>query len=64
MRYMYMISFRNHPFQDPFNMGVNKGPWGTKAKPTVVPSVFEERLVGCVCECDMCLFVCDMCLIV
>jgi cytochrome c oxidase subunit 5b len=35
--------------EDPFNMGLNTGPWGTKDKPTLVPSMFEERLVGCVC---------------
>ena len=37
-------------FQDPFNMGVVQGEWGTKAKPTIVPSMYEERLVGCICE--------------
>ena len=38
--------------EDPFNLGINKGPWGTKDKPKLVPSFFEERLVGCVCEED------------
>ena len=36
--------------QDPFNMGVNVGPWGTKDKPRLVPSMFDERIVGCICE--------------
>lgn len=36
--------------QDPFNMGVIQGEWGTKTKPTVVPSMYEERIVGCICE--------------
>ena len=31
-------------------MGVVQGEWGTKTKPTVVPSMYEERLVGCICE--------------
>ena len=36
--------------QDPFNMGVNVGPWGTKDKPRLVPSMFDNRIVGCICE--------------
>lgn len=31
-------------------MKVQTGPWGTKEKPQVVPSMFEERIVGCICE--------------
>ena len=34
-------------------MGVVQGEWGTKAKPTVVPSMYEERIVGCICECKV-----------
>ena len=37
--------------QDPFGMSVHKVVWGTKQKPTIVPSMYEERLVGCVCKC-------------
>ena len=36
--------------QDPFNMSLNEGPWGTKDKPRLVPSMYEERIVGCICE--------------
>jgi len=25
-------------------------PGGTRDKPTLVPSMFEERIVGCICE--------------
>lgn len=35
-------------------MGVVQGEWGTKVKPTVVPSMYEERLVGCICELVVC----------
>lgn len=43
----FFIFIRN---QDPFNMEVNKGPHGTKDNPRKVPSMFEERIVGCICE--------------
>jgi cytochrome c oxidase subunit 5b len=36
--------------QDPFNMSVQSGPRGTREKPTLVPSMYEERIVGCICE--------------
>ena len=36
--------------QDPFSMEVNRGPHGTKDNPRKVPSMFEERIVGCICE--------------
>lgn len=36
--------------EDPFSMQVQHLPWGTKAKPTVVPSMLNERLVGCICQ--------------
>ena len=31
-------------------MKVREGPKGTKASPTMVPSMFEERIVGCICK--------------
>ena len=31
-------------------MAIHKAVWGTKDKPTVVPSMYEERLVGCICK--------------
>lgn len=37
---------------DPFNMKVQTGPPGTKDKPRLVPSMYEERIVGCICEED------------
>ena len=39
-----------HTPQDPFNMSVNTGPRGTRDKPTLVPSMFDERIVGCICK--------------
>ena len=39
-----------HTLQDPFNMSVNTGPRGTRDKPTLVPSMFDERIVGCICK--------------
>ncbi|XP_065843346.1 cytochrome c oxidase subunit 5B, mitochondrial-like [Oscarella lobularis] len=38
--------------EDPFNMSINVIDWGTRANPKKVPSMFDERLVGCVCEPD------------
>ncbi|XP_065062527.1 cytochrome c oxidase subunit 5B, mitochondrial-like [Rhopilema esculentum] len=37
---------------DPFNLNVKKGPPGTRELPTVVPSSFDQRIVGCICEED------------
>merc|ERR1711872_1108749 len=37
---------------DPFNLNVKKGPAGTREKPTLVASSFDQRIVGCVCEED------------
>lgn len=37
---------------DPFNLSLNRGPPGTRDNPTLVPSMFDERIVGCVCEED------------
>lgn len=35
---------------DPFDMRVFKRGPGTKESPNMIPSAFESRLVGCVCE--------------
>lgn len=32
--------------EDPFSMKVHQIPWGTKSQPTLVPSMYSERLVG------------------
>ena len=31
-------------------MKIHHAAWGTKDKPTIVPSMCTERLVGCICE--------------
>ncbi|KAM5141493.1 cytochrome c oxidase subunit 5B, mitochondrial [Mantella aurantiaca] len=38
--------------EDPYNILPKAGPPGTKENPTIVPSVNNYRLVGCVCEED------------
>ncbi|XP_052744206.1 cytochrome c oxidase subunit 5B, mitochondrial isoform X2 [Bicyclus anynana] len=35
---------------DPFNMKVLKKADGTRNNPTLVPSCFDARIVGCICE--------------
>ncbi|XP_047143504.1 cytochrome c oxidase subunit 5B, mitochondrial [Hydra vulgaris] len=36
---------------DPFNMHtINKGPPGTREAPTLVPSMCDERIIGCICD--------------
>ncbi|XP_045455889.1 cytochrome c oxidase subunit 5B, mitochondrial-like [Melitaea cinxia] len=35
---------------DPFNMKVLKKAAGTRENPTLVPSCFDARIVGCICE--------------
>jgi len=35
---------------DPFNLNVTRGSRGTRDTPTLVPSLYEERIIGCVCE--------------
>ncbi|RDD46151.1 Cytochrome c oxidase subunit 5B, mitochondrial [Trichoplax sp. H2] len=35
---------------DPFDMSFHEGPWGTAVNPRGVPSHFDERILGCVCE--------------
>jgi cytochrome c oxidase subunit 5b len=38
--------------EDPFEMNVKKRTKGTLNDPTLIPSMYEKRLVGCVCEED------------
>lgn len=38
--------------QDPFNLKVTKRGPGTKECPNLVPSAFDSRMVGCICEED------------
>lgn len=35
---------------DPFNMKVLKKAAGTRDNPTLVPSCFDARIVGCICK--------------
>lgn len=37
--------------QDPFNLKPYEGPPGTKDKPLEVFSMFDDRIMGCVCKC-------------
>ncbi|XP_025415298.1 cytochrome c oxidase subunit 5B, mitochondrial-like [Sipha flava] len=37
---------------DPYNLKSIKRGVGTKEKPTEIPSAFEARIIGCVCEED------------
>ncbi|XP_002737212.1 cytochrome c oxidase subunit 5B, mitochondrial-like [Saccoglossus kowalevskii] len=36
--------------EDPFDLKVKNVVPGTRESPTLVPSIFEKRMVGCVCE--------------
>nr|AIU94781.1 hypothetical protein [Phragmatopoma lapidosa] len=38
--------------EDPFEMNVKRRAKGTKDEPTLIPSMYERRLVGCICEED------------
>ncbi|KAK9718419.1 Cytochrome c oxidase subunit Vb [Popillia japonica] len=38
--------------ENPFNMKLLKRGPGTKTQPNEIPSAFDQRLVGCVCEED------------
>jgi len=38
--------------EDPFEMNIKKRTKGTREEPTLIPSMYEKRLVGCVCEED------------
>lgn len=42
-------------FQDPFEMNVKKRAKGTVDEPTLIPSLYEKRLVGCICK--FCFFI-------
>ncbi|ESO02898.1 hypothetical protein HELRODRAFT_81076 [Helobdella robusta] len=35
--------------EDPFEMNVKKRATGTKEEPTLIPSLYDKRLIGCVC---------------
>jgi len=37
---------------DPYHVKVLKRGPGTKEQPTKIPSVFESRIIGCICEED------------
>lgn len=37
--------------ENPFDMKVLKRGPGTKDTPNLIPSAFDARLVGCICEC-------------
>jgi len=41
-----------HGNNDPFEMDVRKRAKGTKDEPTLIPSMYDKRLVGCICEED------------
>ncbi|XP_069676473.1 cytochrome c oxidase subunit 5B, mitochondrial-like [Periplaneta americana] len=34
---------------DPYGLAIKRGP-GTKDKPNLIPSAFDSRIVGCMCE--------------
>jgi len=38
--------------EDPFEMNIKKRSKGTHDDPTLIPSMYEKRLIGCVCEED------------
>ncbi|XP_046365954.1 cytochrome c oxidase subunit 5B, mitochondrial-like [Haliotis rufescens] len=38
--------------EDPFEMKVKSRAKGTFEEPTMIPSLYEKRLVGCICEED------------
>ncbi|XP_074635236.1 cytochrome c oxidase subunit 5B, mitochondrial-like [Acropora palmata] len=38
--------------EDPFNMTPMSGPPGTKDKPIEVLSMYDSRIIGCICEPD------------
>merc|ERR1711872_883515 len=38
--------------EDPFEMNIKKRAEGTFDKPNLIPSFYDKRLVGCVCEED------------
>lgn len=38
--------------EDPFELNVKKRASGTFNDPTLIPSMYEKRLIGCICEED------------
>jgi len=38
--------------EDPFEMNVKKRAKGTRDEPTLIPTMYEKRLMGCICEED------------
>merc|ERR1712055_170974 len=38
--------------EDPFEMTVRPRAKGTREEPNLIPSLFDQRLVGCICEED------------
>ncbi|KAI0236773.1 hypothetical protein LSAT2_012689 [Lamellibrachia satsuma] len=38
--------------EDPFELNIKKRAKGTKGEPTIIPSMYHYRLVGCICEED------------
>ena len=45
-----MLIGKYSSFQDPFEMNVKKRAKGTFDEPTLIPSMMEKRLVGCICK--------------
>lgn len=44
-----ILSYMDGKF-DPFHMGVVKRGEGTAENPTLIPSAFNMRLIGCICK--------------
>lgn len=47
---------------DPFDMHVIKRAEGNKDSPTLIPSAFDARIVGCICKCFLISKAIDVCL--
>lgn len=39
--------------EDPYHMNAIKRGVSTKEKPTLIPSAFEARIIGCICKCSL-----------
>ncbi|XP_070556721.1 cytochrome c oxidase subunit 5B, mitochondrial-like [Ptychodera flava] len=46
------MDMREAGLDDPFHLKPKHVAPGTKTSPTLVPSVFEKRIIGCICEED------------
>ncbi|XP_077991294.1 cytochrome c oxidase subunit 5B, mitochondrial-like [Glandiceps talaboti] len=46
------MDMKESGIDDPFNLKVKHVVPGTKLTPTPVPSIFEKRIIGCICEED------------